>query len=106
MSIGGVTVVSGFPNQNITHKPKRMQSQIADELASVKTADTVNVNLSGVPQSVTLESAIKYYLENANGANANLYKRTASWLRELMEAQQLLKKANSSTSKSEVQIGG
>lgn len=86
-----VTTTEGgyFPNTDITHKPKRYQNQVADEIASVATVkgDTIDINL-GVPQSVTLESAISYYTSHATGQNAHLYNRTAQWLKELLKLRQ------------------
>ena len=85
-----VTTVSGgyFPNKDISHKPKRMQSEVANEIASVTTVDGTPEIHMNVPQSCTLESAISYYESHAKGEYAKLYKRTALWLRELLSSKQ------------------
>lgn len=94
--MSNVTTVSGnnFPNTDVTHRPRRMQSQVANEVEENINGDTVNVTLSEIPQSVTIESAIKYFTDHADGAKAMLYNRTATWLKELLQTQQKLKKAN------------
>lgn len=78
------TVRTGFPVQDITHKPKRMQN---DNLKAVLDEDkTVSLvgEESDVPNIVTLERAIKFYESHAKGEYANLYTQTAKWLREFM----------------------
>lgn len=83
-----------FPNfktEDITHHSKRTQ---AGNIEKAGTAyDVVSANQNGVsvnsgsvcsslnvPKSVTLESAIKFFRENAVGECATLFKMTAEWL--------------------------
>ena len=86
---------SNFPNYDVTHKPKRMQSAVEDERNTDADDTTVNVTLSSVPQSVTLESAITYFKNNASGANKQIFSRTATWLEELRQHINNDKKAKS-----------
>ena len=72
-----------FPVEDITHHSKRTQ---ADNLRNAGVANTITsvceeapIN-SGVPQSVTLESAITYFRNNAKGDTYKLFMQTADWL--------------------------
>lgn len=103
----GVTTVSGngFPHKDITHKPKRKQSEIENENNSNSAgSEAVNVTLSSVPQSVTLESAITYFKDNASGANKQLFNRTASWLEDLRERLAEEKKAKVATARADTPV--
>lgn len=81
------TVSDRFPVVDITHKPKRMQG---DNIRSAQ-RETVSVSVSyegdnhvEVPQTMTLERAIRFYEENARGEFQSLYVQTAKWLRMLL----------------------
>lgn len=70
--------------EDITHYSKRTQAGnlraagvITDDVEEPKFAR------SAVPQNITIETAMKYYLDNAQGEYTNLYKATAKWLSEL-----------------------
>lgn len=82
------TTSSGFirEHKDVTHKTRRMQSEVGKEMGNETTVvgDTVNTTLTPVPQSVTIENAIAYFEKNASGVNKNLFDRTAKWLKELM----------------------
>ena len=76
----------GFPVIDITHKPKRMQSENLKGVVSMCTvydADT-GTHESSVPATPTLEKAIAYYESHAEGEYKVLYSQTAKWLREYM----------------------
>ena len=76
----------GFPVIDITHKPKRMQSDNlrgAVSMSTVYGADT-ETNTSSVPATPTLEKAIAYYESHAEGEYRVLYSQTAKWLREYL----------------------
>ena len=72
-----------FPVEDITHHSKRTQEEnlrlagVADTITTVCEEPTVN---GGVPQSVTLESAITYFRANAKGDTYKLFMQTADWL--------------------------
>ena len=83
-----MTTVHGgkFTVEDITHKPRRSQAdnlraagKIADNNSSVE-----NTTHSVVPQSPTVEGAIKFFEENANGEFKALYMNTAEWLRKYL----------------------
>lgn len=78
-----VTTVSGgyFPTVDITHKPKRMQG------ANVSGSDAVvpdGVASVDVPTSLTLESLIRFYKDNAVGPYRAIYSQTASILEDMI----------------------
>jgi methylthioribose-1-phosphate isomerase len=76
---GQVTTVGNMTVTNITHKPKRMQGDhIRNEVQSISKEVEDHK-----PTAVTLESAIKYYEENAVGEFEVLYNMTAKWLETL-----------------------
>ena len=77
---------SKFPVEDITHKPRRSQAdniraagKIADNSLSVED-DTHSL----IPQSPTVEGAIKFFEENAKGEFKALYMNTAKWLRNYL----------------------
>lgn len=85
--------MKNFKKVDITHHSKRTQ---AGNIAKAGTAyDVVMGNSSGlvidndgvssitksnVPQNVTLETAIKFFRENAKGECSKLFSQTADWL--------------------------
>ena len=78
-----ITTTGKFPNKDITHKPKRYQSDILKEMDSDEVAEG-DINLQNfIPQSVTIESAIDYFSKNATGENKKLFYATSEWLKEL-----------------------
>ena len=80
-----MTTKDNFPVINITHKPKRMQSDNLRAVNHVTTAmETENPVTSSVPTTPTLERAIEYYETHAEGEYRTLYLQTAKWLREFM----------------------
>lgn len=80
-----MTTKDNFPVIDITHKPKRIQS---DNLKSAIHVTTVGEPespiMSSVPVSPTLERAIEYYESHAEGEFRVLYLQTAKWLRDYM----------------------
>ena len=77
-----------FKVVDITFNPKRRQSDIQQEIEKEKEPVTeglgVEFSRSKVPQIPTIERAIKYYSENAEGEYKKLYSATTIWLRKLM----------------------
>lgn len=84
--------MNNFKVEDITHHSKRTQ---AGNVAKAGTAyDVVMGKANGlaisdsdvspiksrVPQNVTLETAIKFFRENANGEYTTLFTQTAEWL--------------------------
>lgn len=70
---------------DITHHSNRTQEGnlraagiITDEVT------TVAPNRTNIPQSITLETAIEFFNNNAHGEYATLYKQTAKWLTEYL----------------------
>lgn len=78
------TARSGFPVYDVTHKPKRMQSDNLKAVLGEETTVSVAGEESDIPNIVTLERAIHFYESHANGEYKNLYTQTAKWLREFM----------------------
>lgn len=79
-----MTTKDNFPVIDITHKPKRMQSDNLKAVSSVTTAMEVDSPASPVPATPTLERAIEFYETHAEGEYRTLYLQTAKWLREYM----------------------
>lgn len=81
-----MTTKDNFPVIDITHKPKRMQSDNLKSAIHVTTAteQTDSPMTSAIPASPTLERAIEYYETHAVGEFRVLYLQTAKWLREYM----------------------
>lgn len=82
------TTKVNFRVEDITHKPKRLQS---DNLRNaIGSGDVLNappeqtIKLSGIPKVMTIERVIKYFEDNANGEFTELYKSSATWLREYL----------------------
>lgn len=77
-----LTTANAFPNEDVTHKPKRKQR---DNLKKyVETSPDVESQSSDVPSVLTIERAIKYYESHAEGDLYALYTQTANWLRTLL----------------------
>ena len=72
--------------EDVTVYPKRMQSEVANEISSTTT--TVRGNNAtlenDIPTILTLERAIKYFEDHAQGEVAKFYEFTAKQLRELL----------------------
>lgn len=84
---GDITTLRGsFPVEDITFKGGRKQSDILNEIDTGVEENPQVISISGVPQVITIERAIRYYEENAEGEFAKLYSATAMWLRDLMTA--------------------
>ena len=81
-----MTTKDNFPVIDITHKPKRMQSENLKSAVQVTTAmeSEINPMTSSIPVSPTLERAIEYYESHAVGEFRVLYLQTAKWLRDYM----------------------
>jgi len=64
---------------DISYKCTRYQQdiEVEDEHEEINTAEIV------IPVNVTLESAITFYEQHAEGVYELLYKRTANWLKML-----------------------
>lgn len=78
-----LTTANSFPNEDITHKPKRMQRDNLKK-STVETSVEGDTPSSEVPSILTLERAIKYYESHAEGELSALYNQTAQWLRTLL----------------------
>lgn len=110
MRSNSVTTVEGMTRnvENISHKPRRYQHQIEEDIKREKELYGESVanyeprsvetplNYAGiVPKFITKEKAIHYFEQNANGELAELYIKTALWLRDSlsnkMEYQDVLK---------------
>ena len=83
-----LTTTQSFPNEDISHRPKRLQS---DNLRVARGDDSLAVRdgsemikQTNVPQVVTLERAIKYYRDNAVGDYELLFNKTAEWLEVML----------------------
>lgn len=97
------TTKNSFPTVDITHRPKRTQ---ADNLksAGVITEDEAEDKMptrNNIPVSPTIERAIAFYEDNAQGELAPLYKSTAVWLKDLL---MLKTKAPKPKVKTEVEV--
>lgn len=81
-----MTTKDNFPIVDITHKPKRMQSDNLRAVSQVTTAmeQSGAPITSAIPASPTLERAIEYYESHAEGEFRVLYLQTAKWLRDYM----------------------
>lgn len=78
-----VTRVGFLRTQDVTHKPKRMQNDNIQKHLNKEVEQFVQP--SNVPQAVTIEQAITYYAQNAEGDKTNLYKSTSIWLLDYLE---------------------
>ncbi len=79
------TTRDSFPVEDITHKPRRSQSdnlRNAQSEVTVSAVSTDSKELSNMP--LTLERAISYYETHAVGELAHLYRFTATMLRYLL----------------------
>lgn len=79
-----MTTKDNFPVIDITHKPKRMQSDNLKSAVQVATAKDADTPTSAIPVSPTLERAIEFYESHAEGEFRLLYLQTAKWLRDYM----------------------
>lgn len=80
-----VTTANGLITsvEDVTVKPTRLQSQVAQDITTVQfDSTTVPTTVSSVPQILTLERAIKWFEENAQGEVESLFNFTALQLRE------------------------
>ena len=78
------TTKNGFPVQDITHKPKRMQGDMI-KLKEAEEGTSESYNTEETLTVVTLERAISYYKKmSADETNGKLYTATAKWLEELL----------------------
>ena len=73
----------------ITHKTRRYQQDMDDDYVRDGEAEAA----PGIPANVTIEAAIRFFEENAGGAYAVLYTRTAAWLKMLFQSDVLKKHA-------------
>jgi hypothetical protein len=78
---GRVSTVGNMTVTDVTHRPKRMQGDSLKKESPVQ--DREVDALSDTPNAITLESAIRYYEEHAEGEFKVLYTRTAQWLDSL-----------------------
>jgi len=81
-----MTTKDNFPVIDITHKPKRMQSDNLKSAVQVTTAMEQNdaPMTTDIPSTPTLERAIEFYETHAEGEYRTLYLQTAKWLRDYM----------------------
>ena len=80
-----VTTANGLITsvEDVTVKPTRLQSQVAQDITTVQFDSTTGpTTVSSVPQILTLERAIKWFEENAQGEVESLFNFTALKLRE------------------------
>ena len=100
MSNDFTTTSNGFPVQDITHKPKRMQGDMIKlkESELGLNNDNVTVDRENAPlEVITLERAISYYKsKSTDSINGKLFYATAEWLEELLVTR-TFKKKNSDT---------
>ena len=84
----GTTMNSRFPVVDITHKPRRLQSDNVLQAGTKydsEEAQERSTPANSIPlHHVTLERAIQYYEANATGELSTLYRNTALWLRQLL----------------------
>ena len=88
MRVSNVTTVSGMTRnvENISHKPRRFQHQIEEDIKAEKelygesvaeeeprTIETPLNYTGAVPKFITKEKAIHYFEQNAKGEVAELY---------------------------------
>ena len=78
-----------FPVRDITHRPKRMQSDNLKRAAINSKEEeeevvTIGEKSNDILKVLTLERAIVFYEANATGEFEKLYIQTAKWLRELL----------------------
>lgn len=114
MRVNNVTTVSGMTRnvENISHKPRRFQHQIEEDIKAEKelygesaadeeprTIETPLNYTGAVPKFITKEKAIHYFEQNAKGEVAELYIKTAMWLRQSLsnkkDYQEVLKAVHS-----------
>ena len=102
-------MISGFPVEDITHKPKRMQGQLAElkiseiEQISRSLADTelALAMVDNMPKNfITLEKAIAFY---ESYPNCGLFRYTAVCLRELLEYRKNIIVVNEKAKEKELQ---
>ena len=86
--MGGVTTVKNnyFPEEDISHKPRRMQGDAIRQAEALRADEDSGVSASvsvplGVDTNMTLEQSIEFYEKNAEKFNMTLYANTARWLR-------------------------
>lgn len=73
-----------FPTRDITHKPRRMQSDNLSQ-ADPESVGEATVDTGDVPQNVTLERAIRFYEEHVTDPQmGRLYRQTAVWLKDYL----------------------
>lgn len=89
-----VTTVAGgrFPVQDITHTPKRTQQGNLRKAQGIQEGNQEVVTSTNVPQNPTLERAISFFEENAQGEYRSLYSNTALWLRTLISRKRVEEK--------------
>lgn len=101
MRVNNVTTVSGMTRnvEDVSHKPRRYQNQVEEDIKrerelygeavaydEPRTIETP-LNYTGtVPKFITKEKAIHYFEQNAKGELAELYIKTAVWLRESLSS--------------------
>jgi hypothetical protein len=78
---GRVSTVGNMTVTDVTHRPKRMQGDNLKRESPIQNKEVDD--LSDTPNAVTLESAIRYYEEHAEGEFKVLYTKTALWLDSL-----------------------
>ena len=77
--------------QLITHKVRRYQQDMEEESGSCQANG--GEAAPEIPANVTIEAAIRFFEENAKGDRADLYRRTAAWLKMLFQSDVLKKHA-------------
>ena len=68
--------------QIITHKVRRYQQDAESDSGQRGDEEA----MPEMPANVTIEAAIRFFDENADGEHAVLYKRTATWLKMLFQS--------------------
>lgn len=72
-----------FRVEDITKKPTRFQSEVADDFT---THEETVIDTHDVPQNATIESAITFFESHATGEYRDLYLKTGLWLRTIMSS--------------------
>lgn len=74
--------VDQFPKEDVTYKGARFQGDWEKE--SDDSGESKEVPSGMIPKSVTIESAIMFFENHAEGDYKNMYLQTSIYLRELL----------------------
>lgn len=86
-----LTTSKDFPVIDVTHKPKRYQSDNIKNAVNNDSAVKMTINnteeivADSLPTLLTLENAIHFFSDNAVGAQKDLFNQTALWLTDYLK---------------------